>query len=167
MRRTVWIGIVVAAVALGAGARAEEPKPRSHTSEALGFTATFPLPVKESVNESGGGTAAAVDPKGLMYMVGVIPPRAEVAGLSAKEQIDAGIEGALARVKGKIVTQRDIKLGKHPGRAVEIEVNDGHASMRAYLVDKKAYLLVMVQKNGTTAPMTAEDFFASFRLAKK
>jgi hypothetical protein len=159
------IGIFLLAVVFGRVAGADTPRP--FTSEALGFTATFPFAVKEAANAWGGGTAAAVDPKGIMYMVGVIPPKAEASKKSPNEQLDDGLAGALAKVKGTIASQKEAKLGSHPGREVEVELNDGHASMRAYLVDGKTYLLVVVQKNGTTLPMTPASFFSSFSLAKK
>jgi hypothetical protein len=165
MKIACALGVLFVALVLGTTARADAPQP--FTSAALGFTATFPMAPKEAANDAGGGTVAAVDPKGIMYMVGVIPPMAENAKLSPKELLDAGIDGALAKVKGKMTSQKDIKLGKHPGREVEVEVNDGHATLRAYIVDGKVYLLVVVQKNGTTLPMPVAQFFSSFSLAKK
>jgi hypothetical protein len=164
-RSIVLLPFLLAAAAVHAE---EAAKPAPYTSAVLGFTATYPGPPRENTNVDGGGTAAFVDQKGYMYMVGVIPARAENAGKPAKQQLDEGVAGALAKVKGEVVSQKDIKLGKHPGREVEIKVNDGKATMRAYLVDGgKAYLQVVVQKNGVELPMPMADFFASFKLSPK
>ncbi len=156
--------LLLAAVALPA--RADAPK--TYTSTALGFSATFPYAVKEQVAPEGGGTAAGVDPKGIMYMVGVTPAHEEVGKRkSFKEQLDDGVAGAVERVHGKLTAEKDVKLGENPGREVEIDLQGGHATFRAYIVGARVYLIGVVRKEGTTLPMTPAEFFASFRLAKK
>jgi hypothetical protein len=147
---------------LAASANAE-----TYTSAALGFTATYPYSVKENLDPEGGGTAAGFDPKGIMYMVGVILADKDVQKLPTKEQLDSGLAGAVERVKGKLASQKDIKLGKHPGREVEIELEGGHATFRAYIVGPRTYLIGVVHKDGLEPPLSPADFFASFRLARK
>jgi hypothetical protein len=159
---------VVLVLLLIAGAAAAQPARKPYTSEALGFTATFPLEVKERLDGEGGGTAAGVDPAGVMYMVGVTPARPELSkSKSVKEQLDDGLAGALAKVKGKLTAQKDIKVGKHPGREVEIELQGGHATFRAILVGPRTVLIGVVQMAGTTLPMTPAAFFASFKLNRE
>ena len=155
--------LVLVAVAGAATARAEGKKP--YTSAALGFSATFPYEVQEQADPAGGGTVAAFDPAGVMYMVGVTPARPELArSKSVKEQLDDGLAGALAKVNGKLESQKDIKLGKHPGREVEIALNGGHATFRAYLVGDRSMLVGVVHKDGAALPMPPADFFKSFKL---
>jgi len=161
MKRLGFAVVMLCAVSAWA-----ESKP--YTSAALGFTATFPFEVKEQADPAGGGTAAAFDPQGVMYMVGVSPtPADQVKGRSVKEQLDDGLAGMVAKVNGKLVSQKDVKLGKYPGREAEIEVNGGKATFRAYLVGATSYLLGVVHKDGVTPPVTAAEFFKSFKLNKK
>ena len=142
-------------------------EPKTFTSTALGFSATFPFEVKEQTDASGGGTAAAFDPQGVMYMVASMPPRDEATkSKSSKELLDDGVAGMVAKVNGKLVSQKDVKLGKNPGREAEIDIDGGHATFRAYLVGPKTYLLGVVHKTGVTPPVAPADFFKSFKLAK-
>jgi len=158
--------LAVAFLVLPIFARADAPKP--YTSAALGFTASYPYAVKENPDPEGGGTAAAIDPQGVMYMVGVTPDRPEVGKKkSVKEQLDDGLAGALERVHGKIASQKDVKLGANPGREVEIELQGGHATFRAYIVGPRVYMIGVVHKDGVPPPMSPADFFASFQLTKK
>lgn len=158
--------LVALLVLVAATARAEGPKP--YTSASFGFSATFPYEVKEQADPSGGGTVAAFDPAGVMYMVGVTPARPELArSKSVKEQLDDGLAGALAKVNGKLESQKDIKMGKHPGREVEIALKGGHATFRAYLVGDRSMLIGVVHKDGVTLPMPPADFFKSFKLTAR
>lgn len=158
--------LTFAALLAPLAARADAPKP--YTSAALGFTASYPYPVKENLDPEGGGTAAAFDPQGIMYMVGVTPDRPEIGKKkTVKEQLDDGLAGALERVHGKIASQKDVKLGSNPGREVEIELQGGHATFRAYVVGPRVYLVGVVHKDGLAPPMSPADFFASFQLTKK
>jgi len=101
-------------------------------------------------------------------MVGVTPDRPDVANKkSVKEQLDDGLAGALERVHGKVASQKDVKLGSNPGREVEIELQGGHATFRAYIVGPRVYLVGVVHKDGVAPPMSPADFFASFQLTKK
>lgn len=148
---------------LVSAAHADAQKP--YTSEALGFTATFPYPVKEEASPDGGGTAAGFDPAGIMYMVGVTPAHEDVGKTkTAKQQLDDGLAGAVDKVHGQIASQKDVKLGKYPGREAEIDLKGGHATFRAFIVGPRSYLVGVVHKDGTALPTSPADFFASFRL---
>jgi hypothetical protein len=161
--------IVPFVLALGLALSAHADAPAPYTSKALGFSARFPLAVKENVEADGSGTASAIDMAGVMYMVGMIPPSKEAAKKSVKEQLDDGIAGAIDKVHGTLASQKDVKLGKHPGREAEIALQGAHATFRFYIVDKKAYMIGVVNKDGVTPPLAPADFFASFTLvpAKK
>lgn len=153
-------------VAVALPARADAPK--VYASAALGFEAKFPYDVKEQAAAEGGGTAAGFDPQGIMYMVGVTPANEEVGKRKTpKQQLDDGVDGAVGKVGGKLASQKDIKLGANPGREFEVELKGGHATMRAYLVGTRSYLVGVVHKDGTTLPMSPADFFASFHLTGK
>jgi hypothetical protein len=158
--------VLAVALALVAPARADAPK--AYTSAVLGFTASFPYPVQENADPEGGGTAGAVDPQGVMYMVGVSPPHKDAGDKrTPKEQLDDGVNGMVAKVNGKIASQKDVKLGANPGREVEIDMQGGHATFRAYAVNGGSYIVGVVHKEGVNPPMSPADFFASFKLSPK
>lgn len=146
-------------------ALAEEPKP--YTSAALGFTATFPFEAHEALDPDGGGSAAAVDPQGIMYMVGSTPSRPDVGkSKSPKQQLDDGLDGALQKVHGTLASQKDVKLGSYVGREAEINLQGAHATFRAFVVGPRLVMIGVVVKDGVTAPMPAADFFKSLKIAK-
>jgi hypothetical protein len=140
--------------------------PKVYTSKALGFSAIFPYEVKEKVEADGSGTVAAFDASGLMYMVGVVVASAETQKLSAKEQLDGGIAGAVAKVKGTLVSQKDITFGRFKGREAEIDVAGAHATFRFYIIGAKAYMLGVVHKTDVKMTMEPITFFGSFKLVK-
>jgi hypothetical protein len=148
---------------LAAPAWAEPPKP--YTSKPLLFSATFPYDVKENLEADGGGTVAGFDPAGIMYMVGVTPADKAVAKKkSVKQQLDDGLAGALDKVHGTAESQKDVHLGPYKGREVEIALQGGHATFRAYIVGPRTYLVGVVHKDGTTLPMAPKEFFDGFGL---
>jgi hypothetical protein len=141
--------------------------PKAYTSAKLGFSVLFPYEVKETLDDRGGGIAAAVDPKGVMYMVGVMPQAADELIDGYRSALDAGLKGAAGKVGGKITSTKDVKLGSSPGREAEIELTGAHATFRAYLVGTKeyrVYLVGVVNKEGVAPPIAAPAFFASFKL---
>src|SRR5262245_39055414 len=91
---------ILVAVALALPARADNPHP--YTATARAFSATYPYEVHEQADPEGGGTAAAFDPQGIMYMVGMSPADKETAKRPAKQQLDDGLAGAIAKVHGKL-----------------------------------------------------------------
>ena len=137
-----------------------------YTSKALGFSAVFPLAATEKTAPDGSGTVSAVDPSGVRYMVGVVPASTETQKLSVKEQLDGGIAGAVAQVKGTLVSQKDITLGKFQGREAEIDVPGAHATFRFYITGPRAYMIGVVHKTDTKMSMEPRTFFATFRLIK-
>jgi hypothetical protein len=149
---------------IAAAARADAPKP--FRSEMLDFSATFPFAATEQ-HDNKGGVVAAVDKNGLMYMVGVILQDAPKDKAGIKAVLDGGLAGAAEQVHGKILSQKDIKLlDVYSGREAEMQLQGGHATVRCYQVGPRVYLLVVANKDGQKLPMTAADFFKSFKVGK-
>ncbi len=53
------------------------------------------------------------------------------------------LEGALARHKtsGKVIEEKDLKLGKHPGKSLTVETDSHRKWMRVFLADRTIYIL--------------------------
>jgi hypothetical protein len=75
-------------------------------------------------------------------------------------------DGAVAAVKGRIVSERQISLGNYPGLQVDIEMDTTHARARAryYAVGSTLYQLISVATSGKPISLDTTRFFASFRL---
>ncbi len=80
------------------------------------------------------------------------------------------LEASVARHKenAKVIEDKEIKLGKHPGRTLVVQ-NDSHRKwMRVYLVDKTIYIVNCggpFDRAATDGPI-AEKSLASFALTK-
>jgi hypothetical protein len=86
-----------------------------------------------------------------------------------KKVLDSSRDGAVANLEGKLAREKDIKLGKYPGREVQIEVGEGKQLFRArvYLVEQRLYQVVVCGTKEVATSKEAERFLDSFKLAKK
>ena len=84
----------------------------------------------------------------------------------AKLDIKAMLDGAVARHKqnAKVIEEKDVKIGKHPGRSIVVE-NDSHRKwMRVFVVDRTLYVLTCggpfdrADKDGPIATKTLDSF---------
>ena len=96
-------------------------------------------------------------------------PLKELKADSIDKRLDQGAKAAAENARGKIRSEKPIKLDGHPGREVVIE-KDGEviAKMRLYLVERRLYQ-VMVLGSATIFAAKEKDvgvFLDSFRLNK-
>jgi tRNA A-37 threonylcarbamoyl transferase component Bud32 len=76
-------------------------------------------------------------------------------------------EGAMASVNGKVLSEKDIKIGDWPGKEVLYEspqIKGLHGKMRIYLVGRRMYQLIFNAPPGAMDGRDANLFFDSFRL---
>ena len=87
-------------------------------------------------------------------------------GAAAKGDPKVMLDGATARHKqgAKILEEKDIKIGKYPGRSIVVQ-NDTHRKwMRVYIVESKIYVLNCGgpfdrgDKDGEVATKTLDSF---------
>jgi hypothetical protein len=97
-----------------------------------------------------------------------LPQKVQPGG--EKAVLDGARDGAVANVKGKLLSDKDIKLGTAPGREVEIDVQ-GKARIRTriYLVNGSRMYQVMVVGANADFPASkdANRFLDSFKLIGK
>ena len=96
-------------------------------------------------------------------------PARELKADSIDKRLDQGAKAAVENARGKLRSEKPIKLDGHPGREIVIE-KDGEviAKMRIYLVDRRLYQ-VMVLGSGPIFAVKEKDvgiFLDSFRLNK-
>jgi hypothetical protein len=147
-----------------------ELKWEKFTSKDGGFS--IELPAKPEEQEQGGmkivgaqfGTTATDDRTamcGVAYMN---------LGDAAKGDPKVMLDGATARHKqgAKVIEEKDVKLGKYPGRSIIVQ-NDTHRKwMRVYIVEKNIYVLNCGGPfdRGDTDGLVATKALDSFALTK-
>ena len=131
--------------AAGSGSAATAPaelKWEKYTSKEGHFT--IELPAKPEEQEQGGMKIV-----GAQFGTTASDNRTAMCGVAymslgdAKADPKVMLDGATARHKqnAKVIEEKDVKLGKHPGRSIVVE-NDSHRKwMRVYIVDKTIYVL--------------------------
>jgi hypothetical protein len=94
---------------------------------------------------------------------------AEIKKASLKEIYNSSRDGAVANLKGKLVSEKDIKLGKYPGREVRIDVAGGKQLFRAriYLVEQRLYQVVVLGTPEIATSKETDKFMDSFHLVEK
>lgn len=94
---------------------------------------------------------------------------AEIKKAPLKKVYDASRDGAVANLKGKLASEKEIKLGKYPVREIQIEVAEGKQLFRArvFLVEQRLYQVVVMGTKEAATSKEADKFLESFKLNKK
>jgi len=76
------------------------------------------------------------------------------------------IDGAVRNVHGKLLSEKEIKIGEYPGREINIDFKDGMAviRMRLYLVKNKMYMLQTITETKKDFNKSITRFMDSFEL---
>ncbi|GAB4177042.1 MAG: hypothetical protein Fur006_08470 [Coleofasciculaceae cyanobacterium] len=81
---------------------------------------------------------------------------------------DRGSSNFAKYTGGRIVSQRNIRLGNFPGREVKFQFEQGWiAKRRAYLVSQRVYGLTVYTDQEASLAKSIDGFFKSFRLANQ
>jgi hypothetical protein len=78
----------------------------------------------------------------------------------------SAIDGAVSNVKGKLLSEKNISIGKYPGREIKVDYGDGVAfiRMRLYLVKNKMYILQTITLTEKDNNASINEFLNSFQL---
>ena len=121
------------------------------------------------VIEKVGGRAFDFEPRALTGIISTEYPSGTAHSdnkAALPEIFEGSVNGAVANVAGKLLSDQAIEINGYPGREFRIDFQDGLAviKMRSYLVKNKMFILQTIcdpKKEGNAA---AERFFASFKL---
>ena len=93
----------------------------------------------------------------------------EIKMAPIKKVYDSSRDGAVANLEGKLVSEKEIKLGKHPGREIQIEVAGGKQLFRArvFLVEQRLFQVVVMGTKKAATSRDADRFLDSFKLDGK
>jgi hypothetical protein len=89
-----------------------------------------------------------------------------VKKLPLKQVYDSSRDGAAGNMRGKVASEKEIKLGDHPGREIQIDVKGGELRFRArvFLVGTRLYQVVAFGPKEAITSKEADKFFESFKL---
>lgn len=155
------------------------------TATAYGFKIEFPEKPTEkaqSVNSAVGKLkmnmymlepASKNQDENLVYLVNYTEYPEGTVDSNDKENLDGffrnSIDGAVANVNGKLVSEKNITLGKYPGREAKVDFQNGLAviTMRIYLVNNTMYMLETICETKKDSNASITKFMDSFALTVK
>jgi len=127
------------------------PKPRQHETE----------------SDFGKGTLimAVAEHAGGMFSAGFCDFPEEIKKVPVDRVLDSSRDGCVANLAGKLVSDKKIKLGDHPGRDIQVEIDGKHIfRARVYLVGPRLYQVVVFGPKQLATSKDAEKFLNSFEL---
>lgn len=77
-----------------------------------------------------------------------------------------GVDGAVKRVQGKLLSEKSIEIQGFPGREIKVDYKNGMAiiKIRLYLVRNKMYMLQVITETAKESNILVEKFLNSFTL---
>src|SRR5262249_4341028 len=72
---------------------------------------------------------------------------------------------------GKLISETDVSFGKYPGREVKAKLDEGMMRLRAYIVNQRMYLLMVMapgdDKSKQLESKRVNDFLDSFKFLRE
>ena len=101
----------------------------------------------------------------LVLNQGVLPKEVDLTDKDlVKKVLDGGREAGIRAIKGKLLTNKDLKLGKYPGQTFDAEVSIGIYRARVYLTGKHMIQVVAVGSKEYVDGAEAKKFLDSLKL---
>lgn len=158
------------------GAAQESPGWKTFTSKEGGFTVSLPCTPAEERQRVQTATGhldvvvfVAEGPNETSYVVGYSDlPAAEVKPGSEKRRLDFARDGAVAKARGTLRSERLFEQAGHPGRELVIEQKTGTVvRLRILVVGRRLYQIMAVGPGSVVQHRDGGTFFLdSFRLDK-
>lgn len=108
----------------------------------------------------------------LVYMVNYTSYPKDKVNSNNKEMLktffDGAVSGAVANVQGKLISQKDINYGLHPGREAKIDFQNGTAiiNVRLYLVANNMYMIQTITETKKDNNASIKKFMDSFKITE-
>jgi hypothetical protein len=174
-QRLLGLLLVLPLVMVG-GAQKADLKFKEFAPKGAGYSIQMPGEPKEQKHsvKTPVGTidiimyAVEPDPNASFVLAYSDYPDAALKGATDDQRLDGARDGAAGNVKGKILSEKKITLGKYPGREVVIEIpTKGQLRSRMYMVDHRLYQVMVGGTKELTTSKDADKFLGSFKLTKK
>jgi hypothetical protein len=174
MPLTNCIGAVVVLLIMIGDSIADEPKLEKVTSKEGKFTVEMPGKPKESskeINTPNGATTMylfSLDGGAVAHLVTYSDhPAKVVKDLGTDKCLDNVRDGNVKGIKGKLVDERKITIGKnrYPGRELIITFGDSKAyRARIYFVDNRLYQIIYTGTEEGAKEKAVDAYLESFQL---
>ncbi len=93
------------------------------------------------------------------------PKEVSLNSLNINQLLNSFASGFAQGSGGRVVSQRNIRLGDFPGREIRLQYQQGEIGRgRIFLADKRLYQVVVITSKESGLPKSIEGFFKSFRL---
>lgn len=172
MKKNITAALLLLLLTATTASGLQDAKPwQKFTSEPGRFSVLVPgEPMVEKQAEDGDGPlypltiyAFMSQDDGAVYAFGWIDynPRVKV---DVQEELTTNRDTFIRRMKAKLLSEKSIKLGTHPGIEYTGESDLAHFTARAYVVGQRPYMLAAVTIKGRGNKAEAEKFFSSFTL---
>jgi hypothetical protein len=112
-------------------------------------------------------TAASED--GRAFMIAALTMPVDISALgSSGEMLDSFVGGMAQGFKGKVVSQKTIKLGDYAGKEFEATALEGKSTFRgrAYVVKDKIFVVGVLAAKDSAEGDSVEKFLDSFELVQ-
>jgi hypothetical protein len=171
--RNLIFSILAAAFIFGSSSAASAQEWLKLAPEGANFEVMMPGTAKESVEEGTGAFGAykvylyMVPTADTIYLIGY-SDYSDPAKMDIKAEINANRDNFMKSWKeGKILTEKDIKLGTNPGLEFTAQVDGGRiATSRIIMLGKRPYQLIAVTAAGADQSGVTK-FLDSFKLTRK
>ena len=101
------------------------------------------------------------------YMVNATALPSNAPSASTTQRLDGARDGAVKNVKGKLISEKQIRLDRYPGRELLIEPQTGvYIHQRIFMVEDRLIQAVAVSRS-KQASDDITRFFQSVKLSKK
>jgi hypothetical protein len=109
-----------------------------------------------------------VERGGLIYGANYCDFPAAIKKAPADKVLDSSRDGCVDNLNGKLLLDKKVKLGEHPGREVRVGVEGGRVfRARVYLVGRRLYQVVVFGPGEKVTSKEADKFLDSFKLVTK
>jgi hypothetical protein len=170
--RPLTIGIfVLLLAATGLPAQKEKDKDKDtwqkFTPKDTKIEVRFPGTPKEIKSPSGPQylVEASGGKAGYMLAYTDLPQKIDVTDKDeVKRRLDGGRDGSVKALKGKLLADKDVKVGKYPGRAYDIEMPLGVYKARIYLTPNRLVQVIAIGPKDFTDGEDAKKFLDSLKI---
>lgn len=172
MKRTITAALLLLLTTTAAAAALQAAKPwEKFTSRPGRFNVLMPgAPQEKKETKQGAGPLFPLNnylytsqEEGAIYLVGWVDYN-PAARLNVRGELAANRDNFLKSLNARLVSEKPIKLGAHPGIEFTGDNAQTSFSARVYVVGQRPYMLAALTIKGRGAPAQPEKFFSSFAL---
>jgi len=129
------------------------------------------FPGKATGKETKAGTQYVLETMGgkgaYLLMTSPLPAKIDITNKdNVKKILDGGRDGGVKALKGKLVTDKDIKIGKFPGRAIDVDTDLGLDRSRVYLTETQMIQVIVFGPKKFSEGDDAKKFLDSLKISE-